>query len=127
MRESAPYMAFLGAIALWRLDRRAEADALLAEVRPDLTGLVAPQGDGLHAGRLVSTRFLAAANDLEQRTEAHAYVGFAALQAGRREEALTHLRWVKERGTATFVEHRMAVAELKRLEKAGAKVLPGAR
>jgi hypothetical protein len=35
---------------------------------------------------------------------------------GRRDEALTHFRWVKEHGTATFIEYAIAVAELERLE-----------
>lgn len=47
-------------------------------------------------------------------------MGFAALQAGRTDEALAHLHWVKERGTRTFYEYRMAVAELTRLEKSPA-------
>jgi lipoprotein NlpI len=111
-------MAFLGAISLWRLDRRAEADALLAEVRPDLAAdswpLVVMD---FVQGKLAADRFLSKARDVEQQTEAHAYVGFKLLHEGRRNEALTHLRWVKERGTSAFVEHGMAVAELKRLEK----------
>ncbi len=116
--ESAPYMAFLGAISLWRLDRRAEADALLAEVRPDLAADSWPLVvmDFIQ-GKLAADRFLSKARDVEQQTEAHAYVGFKLLHEGRRNEALTHLRWVKERGTSAFVEHGMAVAELKRLEK----------
>jgi len=119
--ESAPYMAFLGAISLWRLERGAEAEALLGEVRPDLVADTwTMKVMDFMQGRLTADRFLAAAKDVEQQTEAHAYVGFKALQAGRRDEATTQFKWVKERGTSTYVEHRMAVAELKRLEKPAA-------
>ena len=36
---------------------------------------------------------------------------------GRREEALLHLRWVKENGNQNFVEYPLALAELGRLAK----------
>lgn len=61
--------------------------------------------------------FLAQAKDNDQRTEAHAYIGFHEALAGRSDSAPTHLRWVREHGTKSFSEYGMAVAELKRLEK----------
>jgi tetratricopeptide (TPR) repeat protein len=116
--ESAPYMAFLAAICYWRLDRDSEADAALTEVAPALAaGCWQARVMAFMQGRLAAEPFLTSAKDIEQRTEAHAYAGFKWLQAGRRDEALSELRWVRERGVATYVEHRMAVAELKRLEK----------
>lgn len=58
----------------------------------------------------------ARADDDGQRTEAHAYVGIRAALAGRRDEAIVHLQWVKERGNRDYVEHRLAVRELSRLQ-----------
>ena len=54
---------------------------------------------------------------MDQQTEAHAYVGFMLLQAGRQADALEHLRWVKDHGTKTFYEYRLATSELERIAK----------
>jgi hypothetical protein len=35
---------------------------------------------------------------------------------GKRDEALVHLRWVKERGNKNYAEYDWALSELKRLE-----------
>jgi tetratricopeptide (TPR) repeat protein len=116
--EGAPYMAFLGAICHWRLSQPAEADATLAEVRPGLAEASWPARlMDFMQGRLAADQLVSSAKDVEQRTEAHAYVGFKALQAGRRDEGLGQLRWVEEHGTKVFNEYGMAVAELKRIEK----------
>jgi ribosomal protein L15E len=67
--------------------------------------------------RLAPQIFLSSARGVDQQTEAHAYVGFMLLQAGRQADALEHLRWVKEHGTKTFYEYRLATSELERLER----------
>jgi len=59
------------------------------------------------------------ADSTELQTEAHAYAGLKASVEGRREEALTHLRWVEEKGNRAFVEHKLARGELKRLGGGG--------
>ena len=87
--ESAPYVAFLGAICQRRIGYPAEADALLADVRPELV----PGSWGFKLmdfmrGTLGATTLLGSARDEDQRTEAHAYVGFALLQEGHLNEAL---------------------------------------
>ena len=53
-------------------------------------------------------------------TEAHAYIGIVASIAGRREEALQHLEWVKAKGLRDYIEYGFALGELRRLERTAA-------
>lgn len=118
--ETSPYMAFVGALALQRLGQQAEADKILADVRPALSeGSWPLKVMDFMQGRTDAGKFLPLAADVNERTEAHAYIGLEASLAGRRDEALDHLRWVKENGSKNYVEYGMAVAELKRLEAEG--------
>jgi lipoprotein NlpI len=120
--ESAPYMAFLGALCLLRLGQVAESEQLLEEVRPEI-----PDDSwqmkvmDFMQGRTAADKFLSKAKDVYELTEAHAYAGLKDLIAGRRAEAMVHLRWVKEKGSKDYVEYGMAIAELKRLEAEGTR------
>ena len=58
------------------------------------------------------------ASDNDKQTEAHAYAGLELMLKGDRDSALEHLRWVRDKGNRNFVEYRMAVAEISRLEQA---------
>lgn len=115
--DSAPYAAFIGAIAHWRMKQPAEADLLLAEAarasRPK--SWVATVVQYLQ-NQLAEDAFLDRAKDNGQRTEAHAYIGVRAMAAGRTEDARKHFLWVKERGDRNYTEHGLALAELKRLD-----------
>lgn len=116
--ESAPYVAYASALSSMRLGRQAEAAALLRQVseRVPLASwqdLVAQ----FLAGQLRAEQLIAKADDDGERTEARAYAGMREAVAGRRDEALPHLRWVKERGLKHYLEYRMATATLKRLEE----------
>jgi lipoprotein NlpI len=70
------------------------------------------------SGKMPAAALLAAASDDGERTEAHTYIGFDDALAGRRDSAIAHFRWVKDKGSRNFVEFPIAAAELKRLEKA---------
>lgn len=59
-----------------------------------------------------------AATDNDKRTEAHAYVGIDLSLSGKRDEALSHLKWVKENGNKGFVETTLANNELDWLDPA---------
>lgn len=123
--ESAPYMAFLAAISDWHLERAADASAVLQQVQPS----VAPETwtarvMGFMQDRLAADALLSKAKDNEERTEAHAYIGIRAAMAGHRDEALQHLQWVRDRGTKSYYEYRLAETELKRL---GAEPAPAKR
>lgn len=50
-------------------------------------------------------------------TEAHAYIGILASIAGRRDEALRHLEWVKASGRKDYVEYGFALGELRRIAR----------
>ena len=120
--ESSPYMAFLGSLCHLRLGQAEESEKLLEEVRPEI-----PEDSwqmkvmDFMQDRTAAEKFLSLAKDVYERTEAHAYVGFKDLIAGRRSQAIIHLRWVKDNGSKGWVEYGMAVAELIRLEAGGEK------
>lgn len=66
--------------------------------------------------QITAPDLLKLAMDNDKLTEAHAYVGLDLSLSGNREEALTHLRWVRENGNRNFVEYALALAEIERLE-----------
>lgn len=72
-------------------------------------------------GQTAADALLKKAEDNEQRTEAHAYIGIKAVIAKRRDLAIEHLRWVADNGAKSYIEYRMAETELKWL---GATQLP---
>ena len=117
--ETAPYVAFLGALALRRLEQDEEAARLLTKA-----GTVV--ADGTWTAKVLdymqrkttAAAFLASASNDGERTEAHTYIGFDDALGGRRDAALAHFRWVKDKGSRNFVEYPIAVAEMKRLEPA---------
>jgi len=52
----------------------------------------------------------------DRLTEAHGYIGMDLMLKDQRDEALSHFKWVRDRGNKTFVEYILAVIELNRLE-----------
>ena len=120
--ETASYVSFLGALACRRLKQDDEAARLLAQA-----GAVVAAGTWTARvleymqGKITAPAFLESASNDGERTEVHTYVGFADALAGRRAEAIAHVRWVKDKGSRNFVEYPLAVAELARLEGASAK------
>jgi tetratricopeptide (TPR) repeat protein len=119
--ESAPYVAFLGALAHRRLGQTADADALLERVRAVVErGSWTEKVLDYMQRRLTADAFLSRAKENGEKTEAHTYIGFDLGMAGRPADAIVHFSWVKKQGSRNFVEYPMAVEELKRLEKASA-------
>ena len=117
--DSGVYVAFVGAIAYRRIGKAEEASALLDEAVPS----VDPKGWTARVlafmrGKMDAKAFLDAAGSNGERTEVHAYLGFADLQAGRQEEGRAHLEWVRERGSRNYTEYDLALGELARLERA---------
>lgn len=115
-QEGAPYSALMAAIAARRSSRPQEADALLEQaaraVAPKTWTSTVVQ---FLRGGIEATSFLARAKNRGQKTEAHAYVGLTASLAGRRDEALVHLRWVAAEGVRNYSEYDMARREIVRL------------
>jgi len=116
--DDGVYTAFIGAIAYRRLGQGGSADALLAEAAP----AVDPKSWTARVlsfmqGRIDAKAFMDAAQDNGDRTEAHAYIGFAEIQAGRIQEGKTHLQWIKDKGSRNYTEYDLALGELDRLER----------
>jgi tetratricopeptide (TPR) repeat protein len=114
--EQAQYAAFLGALAHRRLGDTTKATALLAGAATgsDPETWTARVAQFLR-GELQAERFLDRASGRGEQTEAHAYIGLMASIAGRRDEARLHLEWVRDRGSRSYTEYDLAVAELRRL------------
>ncbi|MCI0683812.1 MAG: tetratricopeptide repeat protein [Gemmataceae bacterium] len=68
-------------------------------------------------GAIDEAALLKLATDDGKRTEARCFLGLDHALKGRKDEALAHFRWVKQHGSALYVEYTIAVAELERLEK----------
>ena len=66
--------------------------------------------------QITAAALLSGADGRGEETETHACIGIRASLAGRREDAVRHLAWVRDRGAREYTEHAMAVAELTRLE-----------
>lgn len=111
------YPMFVHAIAAWRAGRPSEADAALA---------LAEKGDTSEEwtltvlrflqGRLDHDEFLRKAGSVGEQTEARTYLGFKLSIAGRADEALSHFRWVAERGAKNYLEYGLVKNELNRLK-----------
>ena len=114
--DSSVYVALGVAMEHLRRGQSQEAAALLTEAAGHagekswlavLTGYL--------VGRVAEPQLMARANSKGLLTEAHTYIGLKALVEGRKDEALTHFRWVEANGDPTFLEYRMAIGELRRL------------
>jgi tetratricopeptide (TPR) repeat protein len=115
----SPYAAFAGVLGLMRDGRTDEAAALAAEIDAHTADDEWPgQVAGFLRATITARALIARASSDRERTEAHAYVGLAASAAGRRDEALEHLRWVTTQGEHGMIEYRWSLAELARLEAA---------
>ena len=114
--QDAHYAGFKAVLALQRSSQRAAAESLLERIAAALPPRSWAAGVTSYLrGALDDEAFLARARSLGERTEAHAYIGLMAAIGGRREVALTHLRWVAERGDRTYAEYAMVRQELQRL------------
>ena len=58
---------------------------------------------------------LTLATDNDKLTEAHTYIGLDLSLNGNRDEALSHLQWVRENGNKNFVEYPLAITEIRRI------------
>lgn len=115
--ESPEYMAFLGAVAHWRLQQSGEARRLLAAAAESADPMSWTAAIASFLRREITpSAFLSRARGLGEETEAHTYIGLLASIGNNRQDALVHLRWVRERGDRSYTEYDLAVAELARLE-----------
>lgn len=105
--NQAPYLAV--AAHFWCLragDPRAAAALAWAGRTPD--GSWPDPVLQFLAGEIPESALLDSAADTDRQTEARAYLGLAHALAGRRAEALAHLRWVLANGNREFIETSVA-------------------
>ena len=115
--DQSVYPLFVRAIAARRAGRPADADAAL-----DLAEKLEPPQEWTRTvlrflqGRLDDMPFMRAAGNVGEQTEARTYLGFKLALAGRDDEAVSHFRWVAERGAKGYLEYDLARNELNRLK-----------
>jgi len=120
--DRAQYMAIFGAFGDRWAQRETEAHQLLDEAAANCNTSAWPYPVIRYLRRDLSLDdLLAAATDLDKKTEARAYLGLDLVLAGKQDEALTHLHWVKDNGKKNFSEYAFAVNELRRLEGGAGK------
>jgi tetratricopeptide (TPR) repeat protein len=113
--EQAAYTAFVGALAARRIGQAEFAAALLDRV--DTPALLPWTKTVLSflRGELPARDFLSKASGRGEQTEARTYIGVTASLAGRIDDAVAHLTWVRDRGDVTYSEYDAAYTELARL------------
>jgi tetratricopeptide (TPR) repeat protein len=112
--------AVIGGHLACRLDGKdAEAGQILKDATAKLSeGWPGPVLKFL-AGEIDGAALLASARESGEQTEAHCYLAFDSLLRGKKDDALTHFRWVRQHGDPTYVEFVIALAELRRLKNDG--------
>jgi tetratricopeptide (TPR) repeat protein len=115
--DSATYVMFPVVLTQLRAERKAEALQTLAEIEQHVEDKSWPAAvAALMRGTMTAEALIArAGRDAGQLTEAHAYAGILASIEGRRDDAITHLEWVRDKGRKDFREHTFATGELRRL------------
>jgi tetratricopeptide (TPR) repeat protein len=122
--ENVEYAGFLSVLAHWRMGDAAGATAVLDHIAEavDRKSWAASLTEYLQ-DKISESALMQRASSNGNRTEAHFYPGVRAAIANRREQALGHLRWIKERGERNYSEYSMALDELARLEDGGLTTL----
>ncbi|MFN7931637.1 MAG: tetratricopeptide repeat protein, partial [Blastocatellia bacterium] len=117
---SSAYMAFVAYFGYRQMKSSAAAEEMLKSLveKGDTQSWPYPVVQYLQR-QLSAEQLLKLAKDNDELTEAHAYLGMDLSLAGNREEALTHLYWVRDHGNKGFTEYPMSLAEIKRLESKG--------
>jgi tetratricopeptide (TPR) repeat protein len=116
--ERAPRAALVAALAHRRLGQTSEADDVLRRIRAFVRhGSWTESVLDYFQARLTAGELLSRAKDDAEKTEAHTFVGLDDERAGRRDEALSHLGWVRKRGVTASPERAFALGALSRLEK----------
>ncbi|MBV9960246.1 MAG: tetratricopeptide repeat protein, partial [Acidobacteria bacterium] len=119
--KGSPYMALVAYLGCKRERRAADAEKVLANALANCDADAWPYPVLRYLkGELTAQQLLAGAKDNDQLTEAHAYLGVNLSIGGERDEAVAHLRWVRENGNRRFDEYPLALSELERLEHGGA-------
>jgi tetratricopeptide (TPR) repeat protein len=123
--EHSQFMALVAHFGYRQAAREADARTILDEAAANADTTAWPYPIVRYLRRELSAKeVFALANNNDKMTEARAYIGLDLSLAGKKDEALTHLRWVKEYGNGQFVEYPMALTEISRIEAAAAPPAP---
>ena len=115
--ERAMYVALIGYLGYRYKRQNEEAQKLIDEAKAKGNTATWPYPIVRYFLRESSLQeLLEAATDNDKRTEAHAYAGMELSLSGKRDEALTHLKWVSENGNKGFIEYTFAASEQERIE-----------
>jgi tetratricopeptide (TPR) repeat protein len=113
----SPYMALSAHFGHRQARRDADAARILKEAIAKTDASEWPHPVLRYLQRDISAaQLLALATDNNKQTEAYAYIGLDLSLSGNRDAAITHLRWVRDKGNKNFYEYPLALAELARLE-----------
>ncbi len=123
--DSAPYAALLAYLG-YRMDRLStEAGKILEEMATKAVNGEWPYPVIKYLKREISAQqLISSAKDNDQVTEARAYIGMDLSLNGDHDQAIAHLRWVREKGSPNLVEYEVACGELKRIERKGSEKAP---
>jgi tetratricopeptide (TPR) repeat protein len=113
--DYTPHAVILGNIAARQGGNQAEAQAFLDSVPRLLPDLWPAPVVRFLRGELDEEGLLALTKDDDSLTEARSILGLDHLLKGRRLEALTQFRWVRDNGVPAVTEFDLAIAELDRL------------
>lgn len=122
--DSAPFLALAAYFGHRQKGRAAEAAKFLAEAVAKTNAEWPRPVFKYLAGELTAAELLKQSDNNNKLTEAHTYIGLDLSLNGKREDALPHLRWVRDNGNKNFVEYPLAVTEVERIESAAKTATP---
>src|SRR5262249_39539406 len=116
-RDTSAYLAILAHVGYREAGMNDEARTVLDEAANNVNPSKWPFDIIRYLkGERSAEELLQLANNNDQKTEAHAYMGMDLLLKGKNDEARQHFDWVKEYGNRRFFEYPLAMEELKRLK-----------
>ena len=117
--ELSIYAAIVGALGARRTSRDEAAKALLDEADAKAGRSLWPCPVVAYLrGEIDDKALLALATDNDKMAEARCYLAYDQLLKGKIAEARENFRWVKDHGTAGFMEYALSLAELDRMDRA---------
>jgi tetratricopeptide (TPR) repeat protein len=115
--EHSPYMVIVAHFGYLQARNAGGARKILEDAveRVDRSAWPYPAIEYLRRD-ISARRLFSLADDEAKKCQARAYIGMKLSQSGQREDALYHLRWVKEHGRWGVLERAMAVTEIDRIK-----------
>jgi lipoprotein NlpI len=114
--EYSTYIVLLGHFALRRAHHDGDARRLLDEATTKIDTTDWPYPVIRYLRKEIDGKaLLAAATDNDKMTDAQTFLGLDLIESGRSADALPGLKWVRDHGRKSFIEHDIAVAEIDRI------------